>query len=171
MPERRRRTAVIGVGNVLMGDEGIGVRVVEALGQRGLPPGVELLDGGTAFHALTGELTEFDKLVIVDAVKGGGTPGTVYRFGLEELEKCETVVMAALSLHEVGVLETLKLERLVGQIPDEIVFIGVEPQRIEPSTKLSPVLQKKLPLAVQAVLEELKPRPSASERRYRGQER
>lgn len=148
------RIAVVGIGNILMGDEGVGVKVVEELRREKLPEGVELFDAGTAFHALIGELVEFDKLVIVDAVKGGEPPGTIYRFELEEIENKGTG--PGLSLHEVGVMETLILERLVHRIPERIVFIGIEPMRIELSVELSPVLKGKLPELVRLVLEELK---------------
>jgi hydrogenase maturation protease len=144
-----------------MGDEGIGVRVVEALRERALPAEVEIFDGGTAFYALTGVLADFDRLVIVDAVEGGGVPGTVYRFGLGALEGCETAAMPALSLHDMSVIQALKLEQLVGRIPEEVVFVGVEPCRMEPSTELSPLLEEKLPTVVRAVLEQVTPPTSA----------
>jgi len=158
LSERKRRIAVVGVGNILMGDEGIGVKVVEELRRKELPERVELFDGGTAFHALIGELVNFDKLVILDAVKGGRAPGTIYRFEFKEIEEGEKETKTSLSLHDVGVIETLMLERLVHSIPEEIVFIGVEPERIELSMELSSVLKKKLPELVQMILEELRSR-------------
>ena len=82
-----KRIAVVGVGNILMGDEGIGVKVVEELRKERLPEGVELFDGGTAFHVLVDDLIDFDKLIIVDAVLGGESPGTIYRFEFGELEE------------------------------------------------------------------------------------
>lgn len=102
----------MGVGNILMGDEGIGVKAVEALRKKDLPGSVELFDGGTAFHSLIGELEGFDKLVIVDAVKGRKSSGTIYRFELEDLDlrllgEIERKKKTTLSLHDVGILETL----------------------------------------------------------------
>ena len=141
------------MGNILMGDEGIGVKAIEQLQGRDLPVQVELFDGGTAFHTLVGELGSFDKLIIVDAVKGGKPSGTVYRSALGEVEGTRGTT---LSLHDIGVVETLMLERLVHRIPEDIVFIGVEPERIELSTELSPALRRKLPELVQTVLEEIK---------------
>jgi hydrogenase maturation protease len=175
------KTAVIGVGNVLMGDEGIGVKAIEALQDRDLPPGTELFDGGTAFHALTGELADFDKLIIVDAVNGGQPVGTVYRLALEEvLEGARgnkaTSDRYSLSLHDVGVIEALMLEKLTertssarrpanGLSSAEIVIIGIEPARVELSMELSPTLSERLPALVQTVLGELRrtqPHPAAT---------
>lgn len=148
-----RRIAVIGVGNILMGDEGVGVRVVEELGKLKLPEGVQLIDAGTAIHALMGRLSGFDKLVIVDAIKGGGPPGTIYRITLDEVKSDPP---KPFSLHDLGVLETLRVERLIGDAPEEVVIVGIEPERVEPSLELSPLLKGKLPELIRAVLEELK---------------
>jgi hydrogenase maturation protease len=155
LSRRAESTAVVGVGNILMGDEGIGVRVVESLMQEHLSEGIALFDGGTAFYALSGDLVGFRKLVIVDAVSGGGPPGTMYRFTLEDVENGTESTGVSLSLHDIGVVETLKLERLVHRIPEEVVFIGVEPDKVELSLKLSPLMQETLPALVRAVLGEL----------------
>ena len=166
-PERTRDTAIVGIGNILMGDEGIGVRTVRALQDHDLPPGTGLFDGGTAFQALIGELEGFDRLIVIDAIRGGEPPGTIYRFDLEELlEGTEDAEMSpghsvSVSLHDMGVIETLALERLVERasgihrIPANVVVVGIEPQRIELSIELSPTLKKRLPALVQTVLGEL----------------
>jgi hydrogenase maturation protease len=151
-----------------MGDEGIGVKVVWTLEHQSLAPGIELFDGGTAFQALTGQLVSFDKLIIVDAVRGGEPPGTIYRLGLEEImeNKRQTTAQPRswpLSLHDVSVIEALMLERLAekaspGHVASDwqsTVIIGIEPAKIEPSMELSPTLQHRLPAVVQTVLEEL----------------
>ena len=166
-PERTRDTAIVGIGNILMGDEGIGVRTVEVLQDHALSPGTGLFDGGTAFQALIGELEGFDRLIVIDAIRGGEPPGTIYRFDLEDLlEGTEDAEMSpghpvSISLHDMGVLETLALERLVERasgirrIPANVVVVGIEPQRIELSIELSPTLKKRLPALVQTVLGEL----------------
>jgi hydrogenase maturation protease len=149
-----KRIAVIGVGNVLMGDEGIGVRVMEKLSQKTLPESVTLFEAGTAFHALVGELADYDKLVIVDVVEGSRPPGTIYRFDLTQALE-GTASETPFSLHEMGIIAMLELERLVRQIPGEVVFVGVEPERIAPSLNLSPLLEQKLSELTRAVLREL----------------
>jgi hydrogenase maturation protease len=148
-------TAIVGVGNILMGDEGIGVRTVEALAQESLPEGVTLYDGGTAFYVLSGELADFHKLVIVDAVNGDQPPGTMYRFVLEDIKGGAERTGVSFSLHDIGVIESLRLERLVYRIPEQVVFIGIEPERVELSMELSPRIASKLPALVHAILGEL----------------
>ena len=149
------RTAVIGVGNVLMGDEGIGVRALELLEREPLPEGVELFDGGTAFHALIGELERFDKWVIVDAVQGDGSPGTIYRLGLEEIAGDHGAEGPLMSFHDLGVRQVVGWAGLIHRAAHEIVLVGIEPAHIRPSRDLSPTLQMKLCAVVQAVLREL----------------
>jgi len=153
LSEQKRRIAVVGVGNILMGDEGIGVRVVEELCRKDLPERVELFDGGTAFHALAAQLESFDKLIVVDAVKGGKPPGTLYRFEAGELAETRRTM---LSLHDLGVVETLLIEQVLHRMPEEIVLIGAEPEAIELSMELSPCLQDKLPGLIEMVLKEIK---------------
>jgi len=184
LSEPTRKTAVVGVGNVLMADDGIGVQAVWALERQTLPNGIELFDGGTAFQALAGQLTGFHKLIIVDAVHGGDSPGTIYRFGLEEIlgEKKRTQApprsLGTLSLHDVGVIEALMLERLAESTsPGRVlslskdralslskghaaadsrstIIIGIEPAQVKPSMELSPTLRQRLPVLVQTILEE-----------------
>jgi len=139
---------IIGVGNLLLKDEGIGVQVVQALEKQGIE-GVKLIDGGTSpdFPFLVQGLR---KLLVVDAVRLGGQPGTVYRVPLSELE---LEPEAKLSLHEVGLIENLKLAQTLGG-PSEVTIIGVEPAEIGWGLGLSPVLREKFPRILALVLEE-----------------
>ena len=135
-----------------MADDGVGVRAIEELERENLPEGITLFDGGTAFPALFYQLLEFDKLVVIDATSGGGPIGSVYRFGLEEAAgKTGTL----LSLHDLGVVEALRLQGLAHKVPEEIVFFGVEPARVEPSMELSPAIAGELHKLVKMVLREL----------------
>jgi len=139
---------IIGVGNLLLKDEGIGVHVVQALEKLGIE-GVKLIDGGTSpdFPFLVQGLK---KLLVIDAAQLGGEPGTVYRFPLSELE---IEPRAGLSLHEVGLIENLKLAQALGG-PGEVMIIGVEPAEIGWGLGLSPVLREKFPRILALVLEE-----------------
>jgi hydrogenase maturation protease len=157
--------AVVGVGNLLMGDEGVGVRVVQALEQEPLPKGVALFDAGTAFQALTGELALFEKWIIVDAVNGGGQPGELYRLAWEEVR--EGVQGRSMSLHDLGVVEAVLLERLVDRaspnprsidVP-EVIVLGIEPERIELSLELSATVERRLPELLRVVWSELERAP------------
>lgn len=96
-------------------------------------------------------LQEADRVVVIDAVKGGGAPGTLYRVTPKELmgegER-------PLSLHQVGLLEVLQMARQLGS-QAEVVIIGVEPKEISWGMELTPEVQQKLPRVVEAVLREL----------------
>lgn len=167
---RAYKTAIIGIGNVLMGDEGIGVRAIQSLDQMPLPADVTLFDGGTAFHALVGELDVFDKLIIVDAVNGGASPGTIYRLELDEILKSREQLVDApdngvgpISVHDLGVIETLMTERLYAQVrlaprshqPNQVVIIGMEPEQVALSMELSPTIKARIPRLIETVLDEL----------------
>jgi hydrogenase maturation protease len=140
---------VMGIGNVLLRDEGIGCHVVRALEEVGLSD-VEIIDGGTSLDAL--QLSEdTDKLIIVDAVKGGGRPGQIYRFYPEDITLEQKPL---LSLHDMSLVDSLKLMQLWHNI-DEAVIIGVEPKDIDWGLELSPELQERIPRIIDAILAEL----------------
>jgi hydrogenase maturation protease len=144
---------VLGIGNVLLRDEGVGCHVVHALEGISLPD-VKLIDGGTCPDVLH-FLEDADKLVIVDVVNGGGRPGQIYRFHLEDITLEQKPF---LSLHDVGLVDSLMLMRLWH--PDEIgigetIIIGVEPREINWGLELSPELQEKMPRIIDAILSEL----------------
>lgn len=135
-----------------MGDEGVGVEVIKELEKRGYSERVELVDAGTSFFSIVSNLDNFDKLIIVDVTRGGQSPGTIYRF---EMGDTEVVNDKTLSLHDIGVIESLKLEGLVRKMPKEIVFFGIEPYKIELSIELSPIIKSRFEDLVRKVLEEL----------------
>ncbi len=147
------RIVVIGIGNLLLKDEGIGIHVLKALQESGLPPDISLIDGGTSpdFISYT---RAGDKLIIIDAARAGGEPGTVYRFQPEDLTEDKAVLSTS---HEVGVVQNLKLMSLMGNEPEETVIIGIEPGEIDFGTELSTGLQAKLPGIVRIILKEIGP--------------
>ena len=147
------RKLVLGIGNVLLRDEGVGCHVAHAL--EGIPlPDVKVIDGGTCPDVL--QLREgADKLVIVDAVKGGGTPGQIYRFHPEDIALEQKPL---LSLHDMNLIDGLKLMQLWH--PDKIgigetVIIGVEPKEINWGLELSLELEKRMSQIIDAILSEL----------------
>jgi hydrogenase maturation protease len=143
--------AVIGIGNILMADEGAGVEALKMLGERECPGHVDLIDAGTAFFAIVSDLKDYDKLIIIDVVRGDQPPGTVYRFELEDVKGGDVLV----SLHDIGVVDSLRMERLVGKVPDDIVFFGIEPEEITLSIGLSSSVKKGVEHLVDRVIEEL----------------
>jgi hydrogenase maturation protease len=148
-----KRILVLGVGNILLKDEGVGVRVIERL-QAGytVSPNVELLDGGTLGIRLLEYITAADHLIVVDAVRNGQPPGTLYRLPAEDLPRC---VSFKNSLHQTGLLETLAYAEMLEKRPSTVV-VGIEPADITPwGTELTPTLQERLPELVGKVLTEI----------------
>jgi hydrogenase maturation protease len=145
------RIVVIGVGNLLLKDEGIGIHAVQSLQEIDLPPGVKLIDGGTS-PDLIAYTRAGDKMIIIDAARAGGEPGTIYRFQPEDLAAEKGSLASA---HELGVVQNLSLLSLTGNKPGEIVIIGIEPGEIGWGMELSAVLQQKLPEIVKVVLKEI----------------
>lgn len=143
-------TVIVGVGNLLMKDEGVGIHVVRHLQEMDLPPDIELIDGGTA-PDLIAYTQAGDKLIIVDAAQAGGEPGTVYRFLPEDLSSDFSTLASA---HELGVEYNLGLMSLMANVPDKTVIIGVEPKEIAPGMELTDELQQKMPKILDTVLKE-----------------
>ena len=151
--EQQPRIVVIGVGNLLLTDEGIGIHAVKALQEIDLPSDVKLIDGGTS-PDLIAYTRAGDKMIIIDAAKAGGEPGTVYRFQPQDLAMEKASLTSA---HEMGVEQNLRLMSLTGNEPRETVIIGIEPKEIGWGTELSPELQQKMPEIIKVVLREIGP--------------
>ena len=140
---------VLGIGNTLLRDEGIGCHVANALAEIPLPD-VEIIDAGTCPDVWQ-FIEDTDKLIIVDAVKGGGMPGQIYRFHLEDITLEQKPL---LSMHDIGLVDNLILMQLRQNI-GETVIIGVEPKDINWGLELSPELQGKMSQIIDTVLSEL----------------
>ena len=155
MSDKGKKIAVIGVGNILLTDEGLGVRAVEMLKRKGVPKNVDLFDAGTSLHLIMGQFEKFDKLIILDAVKAQGQPGTIYRFSLEELEQGKIEEKGLmLSLHELDVPKAIALEKLVSKLPEEIIFIGMEPESLDAGMELSETIKNKMPEFIRLIEQE-----------------
>jgi len=145
------RVVVIGVGNLLLKDEGIGIHAVKALQEINLSQDVNIIDSGTAPDLIA--YTEAgDKLIIIDAAKAGGKPGTIYRFQPQDLAAENGNLVSA---HELGVEQNLKLMALMRNEPSEIIIIGIEPKEIGWGMELSPELQTVIPEIIKVVLKEI----------------
>ena len=151
-----KKTVVLGVGNELFKDEGVGVHTARILQAELLTSGgnVEVIEGGTS-PDIWSLIDGADKLIIVDAVRGGCEPGTIYRFTPQQIVVDRGIVT---SVHQMGILENLSLMELVGGKPKETVIIGVEPSELEPGLELSAKLQERMPKIIQTVLEEISSR-------------
>jgi len=143
---------ILGLGNILLRDEGVGVRVVEAMRDVALPAGVELFDGATAGLDLLDVIADRDLVIIVDAVDGPVEPGSVVRLVPEDLAPAAS---PGLSLHEMGVFETLAVAGQLGAAPKDVVILGVSPENVTCGLDLSPRIAGLVPRIVERVLHEL----------------
>jgi hydrogenase maturation protease len=150
--EAPRGTVVLGVGNLLLSDEGLGVHVANRLMEMDLPPGVEVVEGGVDGLYLIDVVLRAKRLIVVDAVKGGALPGSIYRFGPDEFDAHPDAY--TMSMHEIGILEAIRISGLVGDVP-ETTIIGVEPKSMEPGMELTPEIRSRIPRIIELVLQEV----------------
>ncbi len=145
---------ILGIGNILLRDEGVGVRVVEELKKTYVfPDNVCLVDGGTQGLWLMSTIQVSDHLVVVDAVLGGDKPGTLYRLEKSDLPKGLRVKQSA---HDSDLIEALNLCALVDKEPKSVVLIGIEPVDINPfSLELSPQISGRIDDLVDMVISEV----------------
>jgi hydrogenase maturation protease len=144
---------IMGVGNLLLTDEGFGIHVVKLLEERyEFPQNVSVIDGGVLGLNLLGVISEADHLIVIDAVKNGKAPGTLYRIDGKSIPER---IRAKNSLHQVDFLETLTLCQALDKTP-ETVILGVEPKDIETlGIDLTQTTLKKVDETIEMVLAEL----------------
>jgi hydrogenase maturation protease len=143
---------ILGVGNLLLSDEGIGVHIAQKMMQMDLPPEVQVIEGGTDGFGLVNVILEADRMILIDAVKGGGQPGSIYRFDLEDCPPYPDLFKT--SVHQISILEVINLSSLIGSTP-QTTIIGVEPACIEMGMQLSPQIEAKIPKVIQMIQEEV----------------
>jgi len=147
------RVLVLGIGNLVMSDDGVGVKVVQQLQREYVfEENAEIMDGGTLGLDLLPMLEGIDHLIVVDAVETGRKPGTCVRLAGEELP---TALETKVSAHQMGLRDLLSVARLLGHSPGEMVLIGVQPGSIEMDTELTPEVAAVLQVLVDNVLDEL----------------
>ena len=143
------RVLVIGVGNPLMSDDGVGQRLLEALAARATPDDrVEFLDAGTLGFMLLPRVEQCDGLLALDAADVGGAPGDLRIFEDEDFDAF--VRRPRCSVHELGLHDLLDAARLMGALPARRALVGVQPERLGWGMALSPPVEAALPAAVEA---------------------
>ena len=145
-------TLVIGLGNPLRGDDGVGPRVVEELSRRELPEGVTALDEGAGGFDLLQVLEGWQRVVLVDAADIGRESGQFVRFTPDQARFAETT--DSFSPHHAGLGEVLVLADILGQTLPEMTIFAVQPAEIGWREGLSPAVEAALPALTDAVLEE-----------------
>lgn len=151
--QNQPKILVLGVGNILLKDEGVGVRAIEKLlAEYAFSPNVELMDGGTLGSYLMHAIMNSDRLIVVDAVVNGGRPGDMYRLSGVEMSKS---VAFKSSMHQNDLVETLAACKVAGGCPEAVV-IGMEPKEFDPwGIELTPPVQARLEDFCRAVLDEI----------------
>ena len=144
---------ILGVGNVILRDEGFGVRVAEYLDAHyAFPENVQIVDGGTLGIELTQYVTGTNKLLVIDSINGGAEPGTLFRFHNDDVMDH---FQEKISAHEVGIQDVLALLTVTGHKIPDVVVIGAQPYDLEAGVELSPGMQKLMPQVVEQALKEL----------------
>lgn len=144
---------LVGIGNILMSDDGIGVRAIELLSERyRFPEEVTVLDGGTLGLSLLPHVQNVDRLIVIDAVDTGSPPGTLVRLAGEEIPRA---LESKLSPHQLGLKDLLGVASLLGCAPGETVICGVQPASVQMGMDLSPSVQAQLESLVESVLQQL----------------
>jgi hydrogenase maturation protease len=151
--DEMKRVLILGLGNPLLGDEGIGVRVIEELKGLELPDGVAVVEGGTAGLGLIGLMEGYQRVIIVDAADMGHPPGRIVRFIPSEAQF--KTAEAPLSLHQIGLGEVLALAKALEVAPAELVIIGIQPGLLEGGAGLSPEVEEAIPQIIRTILDEL----------------
>jgi hydrogenase maturation protease len=155
MPDltKKPNITILGVGNILLKDEGVGVRVVEYLYRRyDFPENVQIVDGGVLGIRLMGVIGNTDYLIVVDAVCNRSAPGTLYRMADDQVPRR---VLAKQSMHQLDLPEVLALCSAIDQNP-KVVVVGVEPQDITTmDVELTPAIAARIPDLAAMVLAEL----------------
>lgn len=146
------RIMVMGVGNILLSDEGLGVRFLEELGKRPLPENVELLEGGTAGMELVHLIKEVDFLIIIDAINAKTEPGSLFRFQPGDIQIFPN--QYEVSFHQVGIIEVLTMANVLGQAPETLIF-GVQPKCLDWGMDISPEIKALFPRLAEIVCNEI----------------
>jgi hydrogenase maturation protease len=146
-----KKYAVIGIGNILRKDDGVGVHVIKELEKQLDNSFVELVDGGTSTLDMLGYFLDYEKVVVIDCLRAGYKPGTIYKIKPEEIKDYNK---ENLSIHDVQILDVVKIANMFGKHPQVMIF-GVEPKEISFDLEISDTIKNKIPEVVNLVKLEL----------------
>ncbi len=147
------KIAVVGIGNLLMQDEGVGIHIIKRLTEmKCLPEEIDLIDAGVNSYDMLDIFSNYDILILIDAMQAGGDPGTIYRAPLEELGLQPDSNIT--SLHEMHFIEAVSMAKMMGYEPEILVF-GIEPGLIKLGMELTPGIQAKLPRVIELIQQDI----------------
>jgi hydrogenase maturation protease len=149
---QRASKLVVGVGQVLKHDDGVGVRAVEVLASLPLPPDVEVFDAGVGGWELADQFMGRELVIIIDAIDAGEEPGAVFRLGPDELRPQHVTGM---SLHDLHLLDALEETRLLGAAPGRVVVFAIQEQDVSAGLGLTPAVEAALDRTLRLILREL----------------
>lgn len=150
---QRHKTLILGIGNVLLRDEGAGIHALRSLGESlGDRDHVELVDGGTLSFSLAGEIENADRLIVIDAAQLDAAPGTTQMFVGEEMDAFVGSKRKR-SVHEVGLLDLMAIARLTNRLPRRRALIGIQPQELDWGDTPSPAVAAAIPRACELALQ------------------
>lgn len=149
----KNRITLLGLGNILLQDEGIGVHVVQAIKDRySLSPDVELVDGGTMGLDLLPIFQDSQKVLIIDAVDFGKPPGHV---GTIEGRHIPSVLSSKLSVHHIGLSDVLFAATLMNETPPEVCLIGIQPKNLDVGLDMTPEVRENFDTLVSMAIKKL----------------
>jgi hydrogenase maturation protease len=148
-----KRTLILGIGNVLLRDEGAGIHALRQLGDAiGGREDVELMDGGTLSFTLAGAIEEADRLIVIDAAQLDAAPGTTRVFVGEDMDRFVGGSRKR-SVHEVGLIDLMSIARLTDRLPGARALVGIQPEELDWGETPSPAVAAAIPVACQHVLD------------------
>jgi hydrogenase maturation protease len=155
----KKSAIVIGLGNTLMSDEGVGVRVVQRLSDFADEfPLVDFVDAGTGGMSILHLIRGKDKAIFIDCAKMGEEPGSIRKFTPQEIKSTKALVHQ--SLHEADLIKIINLSEQLSQCPAETIIFGIEPQVVKPGCELSKILAERIDEYATMVRNELSSPPS-----------
>jgi len=145
-------TVIIGIGNILLQDDGVGVHVIKQLENEMLPSTIELVDGGTSTLDMLGFFLDYKKVIVVDCLRAGLKPGTIYKIKPEDISHYEK---ENLSIHDVQILDVVRMAKMLDKTPLVVIF-GIEPEKISLELEMTKTIISKIPEIVSHIKKELK---------------
>lgn len=153
MKNLQYRVLILGMGNLIMSDDGLGVHVVNELKKRKWPSGVLVLEVGTSVINYLEEISRSKNIIIIDAIRFGYRPGRVYRLNYSDIENWPNT---ALDAHEMSLPDVIKMTRKITNLPANIIIFGIEPARVFLGCQLSDLVIESLPLLINMILYEVR---------------
>jgi hydrogenase maturation protease len=144
-------TVILGIGNILLQDDGVGVHVIKQLENEKLSSTIELVDGGTSTLDTLGLFLDYKKVIVVDCLRAGLEPGTIYRIKPEDIKSYQK---ENLSIHDVQILDVVNMANMMNKYPEVVIF-GVEPEKIALDLEMTSTMLSKIPEIIYNIKKEL----------------